>query len=200
MKTALAVTMCAMLPVISTVPAENNAPVPTALNFSMKSIEGKDISLADYQGKVILMVNVASKCGYTPQYEELQALHTMYGERGLVILGFPANNFGRQEPGTNDEILEFCRTSYDVEFTMFAKVSVKGDDICDLYKLLTDQEKTPASGGEIKWNFEKFLLDRDGNVVKHYRSKVTPKAIAPEIEDLLAARPAQATPQGAAAR
>jgi len=166
--------------------ARNTADTPAALDFTMKSIDGKDINLAEkYRGKVVLMVNVASRCGYTKQYAGLQKLHEQYGEKGLVVLGFPANNFGGQEPGTNEEILEFCTSEFKVAFPMFAKVSVKGDDICPLYKLLTDPSKTQASEGDIKWNFEKFLLDRSGKVIRHYRSKATPEEIAGEIESLL---------------
>jgi glutathione peroxidase len=168
-------------------PSSPNADsVPPALDFTMKSIKGEDVHLAEeYAGKVVLIVNVASRCGYTKQYEGLQNLHETYHEQGLAVLGFPANDFGAQEPGTNEEILEFCTERYEVEFPMFAKVSVKGEEICPLYKRLTDPEQTPKSEGEIKWNFEKFLLDREGNVVKHYRSKTTPEEIATDIEALL---------------
>ena len=165
---------------------EEQSAVPAALNFTMKSIDGEDINLAKkYRGKVVLMVNVASYCGFTKQYAGLQRLHEKYGEEGLAVLGFPANNFGQQEPGSNEEIRAFCTERYNVTFPMFEKVSVKGEDICPLYKLLTNREKTPASEGDLKWNFEKFLLDRTGNVVKHYRSRVTPEEIAADIEALI---------------
>lgn len=165
--------------------------VPAALNFKMKDIDGKEINLARYEGKVVLMVNVASKCGYTPQYEGLEQLHQRFSKRGLVILGFPANNFGKQEPGTDEQIKEFCTGKYDVHFQMFSKVSVKGEDICPLYKLLTDPKKTRGSLGEINWNFEKFLLGPDGNVVKHYRSKTTPEMLIDDIVEQLAKLPPQ---------
>lgn len=165
--------------------------VPAALNFKMKDIDGKEINLARYEGKVVLMVNVASKCGYTPQYEGLEQLHQRFSKRGLVILGFPANNFGKQEPGTDEQIKEFCTGRYDVHFQLFSKVSVKGEDICPLYKLLTDPKKTRGSLGEINWNFEKFLLGPDGNVVKHYRSKTTPEMLIDDIVEQLAKLPPQ---------
>ncbi|MBD3401564.1 redoxin domain-containing protein [candidate division GN15 bacterium] len=137
-----------------------------------ETITGEPARLQDYRGNVILLVNVASECGYTPQYEGLQALYESYKDSGLVVIGFPANNFGGQEPGSNEEILEFCQTKFDVTFPMMAKISVKGEDKHPLYRYLT--EKSPAPG-EISWNFNKFLLDREGNVVARYDSKVTPR-------------------------
>jgi len=162
-------------------------PVPAALAFTMNDIDGKPVDLSTYKGKVILMVNTASECGYTPQYEELQALYKKHKDAGLVILGFPANNFGEQEPGTNDEIKGFCTKTYGVTFPMFAKVSVKGDDQCPLYKFLTSSDSNPKFAGDIKWNFEKFLIGRDGEVVNRFSSKVKPsgeeltKAVAAEL-------------------
>jgi glutathione peroxidase len=149
--------------------------VPPVLNFKMKNIEGKEIDLADYQGKVLLIVNVASKCGYTPQYEGLQALHDKYSKEGLVVLGVPANNFGKQEPGTNEEISKFCKSKYNVQFDMLAKVSVKGNDQAPLYKYLTSKETNPKHGGDIKWNFTKFLIGRNGEIVDRFESKVKPE-------------------------
>lgn len=166
-------------------PPEERASVPAALDFKMKDIDGKEVNLAQYKGRVVLMVNVASRCGFTPQYQGLEQLHQRFYKKGLVVLGFPANNFRGQEPGTDEEIKEFCTNKYDVHFQMFSKVSVKGEDICPLYKLLTDTKKTPASEGEINWNFEKFLLSADGEVVKHYRSRTTPEMIVEDIEALL---------------
>lgn len=171
-----------------TQPVINTPPVPPTLNFTMKDIDGKEVRLSRHLGKVILIVNVASRCGYTPQYRGLQLLHEKYHEKGLVILAFPANNFRNQEPGTDEEIKAFCTDNYKVKFPVFSKVSVKGEDICPLYRLLTDKEKTPASEGEINWNFEKFLLNRNGTVVKHFRSKATPEQIEPEIVKLLEAK------------
>jgi glutathione peroxidase len=150
--------------------------VPPVLNFTMKGIDGKDVDLSKYQGKVILIVNVASKCGYTPQYEGLQALHEKYAEKGLVVLGVPANEFGKQEPGTNEEIAKFCESKYKVKFDMLAKTVVKGDGQCDLYKYLTSKDTDPKFAGDIKWNFTKFLISRDGEIVSRFESKVEPKS------------------------
>jgi glutathione peroxidase len=150
--------------------------VPAALDFKMKSIQGKEVDLAKYEGKVVLIVNVASKCGYTPQYEGLQALHKTYSEKGLAVLGFPCNQFGMQEPGTESEILSFCKQNYGVEFDMFSKVDVKGDELCGLYKYLTMGGAGKDFEGPIQWNFEKFLVSRDGKVVGRFKSKVAPDA------------------------
>lgn len=149
--------------------------VPAVLNFTMKSLAGEDVNLAKYQGKVILFVNTASKCGFTPQYKDLEALYTKYQEKGFVILGFPANNFGKQEPGTDSEIAEFCKDNFSVTFPMFSKISVLGSDKAPIYQYLTaqPQEKTRETG-EVKWNFEKFLVGKDGKMVARYRSPITP--------------------------
>ena len=143
----------------------------TLLEFTMKSIDGEDVPLARYRGKVLLIVNVASECGFTPQYKDLEALYQKYKDRGFVILGFPANNFGAQEPGTDKEIKTFCTTTYGVSFDMFSKISVKGDDQHPLYKFITSD---PAYGGDVKWNFQKYLVDRDGKIIGKFLSKVTP--------------------------
>ena len=145
--------------------------VADVLNFTMNSLDGKPVNLAKYQGNVVLIVNVASECGYTPQYEGLQALHQKYVERGLHILGFPSNDFGGQEPGTNTEIAEFCKQNYGVEFDMFSKITVLGSNKAPLYKKLTS---TPRFQGEVTWNFEKFLIGRDGQVIGRYKSPVEP--------------------------
>lgn len=150
--------------------------VPAVLNFKMKSLGGKEVDLSKYQGKVVLIVNTASECGLTPQYEALQALHEKYSDKGLAILGFPANEFGKQEPGTNTEIFEFCKKNYGVEFDMFEKVVVKGEGQTPLYKFLTSKETNPSSGGDITWNFEKFLVGRNGQVVSRFAPKVEPQA------------------------
>ena len=136
--------------------------------FTMNNLTGKPVSLADYKGKVLLIVNVASRCGYTPQYEGLEALYEKYKDKGLVILGFPANNFMGQEPGTNEEIGAFCKSKYGVTFPMFSKISVKGDDKAPLYQYLT------TTGGEIPWNFTKFLIGKDGKPVQRYAPAVKP--------------------------
>jgi glutathione peroxidase len=150
--------------------------VPAVLNFKMNSLDGQPVDLSKYQGKVILMVNVASKCGYTPQYKGLEALHEKYGKEGFVVLGFPANNFLSQEPGTNEQISEFCQSKYGVKFDMFSKVSVKGDDQCPLYQFLTSKETNPKFGGPVKWNFEKFLINSKGEIVNRFRSPVKPES------------------------
>jgi glutathione peroxidase len=150
--------------------------VPPVLNFKVNSLDGQPVDLSKYQGKVILMVNVASKCGYTPQYKGLEALYEKYGNEGLVILGFPANNFLSQEPGTNEQIAEFCQSKYGVKFDMFSKVSVKGDDQCPLYQFLTSKETNPKFGGPVKWNFEKFLINSKGEIVNRFRSPVKPES------------------------
>jgi glutathione peroxidase len=131
--------------------------VPAVLNFTMKSLDGKDVPLSKYQGKVVLIVNVASRCGYTPQYKGLQALHDKYAAKGLAILGVPSNDFGKQEPGSSEEIAEFCQKNYGVKFDMFEKVVVKGEGQTPLYKFLTSSETNPKFAGPIKWNFNKFL-------------------------------------------
>jgi len=142
--------------------------------FNMNSIDGKPAPLSAYKGKVVLVVNVASRCGYTPQYTGLEALYKKYKDQGLVIVGFPANNFGAQEPGTNEEIKTFCSSKYSVTFPMYSKISVAGNDKAPLYEYLTS-----AGGGEVKWNFTKFLVGPDGKVIQRFESKVTPES--PEL-------------------
>jgi glutathione peroxidase len=150
--------------------------VPPVLNFTMKSLDGKDVDLSKYQGKVVLMVNVASQCGYTPQYKGLQALHEKYGKEGLAILGIPSNDFGQQEPGTSAEIAAFCKKNYRVTFDLFAKVPVTGKDKCPLFKFLTSKETNPKFAGPVKWNFQKYLIGRNGEIVGRYYSKVEPES------------------------
>ena len=164
----------------------------SALRYEMDALDGKKIDLSQYKGKVALVVNVASKCGLTPQYEQLQALHTKYSNKGLAILGFPCNQFAGQEPGTASEIQEFCKKNYGVSFDMFAKVDVNGDEACDLYKLLTSLDTKPTGAGNISWNFEKFLLDRNGFVVARFGPKTRPDdpAVIKAIEEQLALEPA----------
>ncbi|MGE0126900.1 MAG: DUF1573 domain-containing protein [Blastocatellales bacterium] len=153
----------------------NNMAEKSVLDFTLKSIDGKDVKLSDYRGKALLLVNVASKCGYTPQYEGLQAIYARYRDQGLVVLGFPANNFMGQEPGTNEEIKQFCTLKYNVTFPMFAKISVKGSDIHPLYQFLTNKETNPNFGGDITWNFNKFLVDRNGKVIARFETKEKPE-------------------------
>ena len=150
--------------------------VAPALNFKMKSLDDKDVDLSQYQGKVVLIVNVASKCGYTPQYKGLEKLYETYHKDGLVVLGVPANEFGRQEPGTDQEISEFCKSNYGVTFPMMAKVVVKGRGICPLYQHLTSKETDPKFSGDIKWNFTKFLVGRDGAIAGRFEPKVKPES------------------------
>jgi glutathione peroxidase len=147
---------------------------PAALRFTMKSLAGKEVDLSQYRGKVVMIVNVASKCGLTPQYKQLQAIHEKYSKEGLAILGFPCNQFGQQEPGTAHEIGEFCRANYGVAFAMFAKIDVNGDGACPLYKYLKSLSTAPKGPGEISWNFEKFLLDRNGEVIARFAPRTKP--------------------------
>jgi glutathione peroxidase len=146
-------------------------PRRSVLDFTMKTIDGADLPLSEYKGKVLLLVNVASKCGHTPQYKDLQALYEKYQESGLVVLGFPANNFGSQEPGTDKEIKAFCSTAYNVSFPMFSKISVKGNDQHPLYAFITGDAKV---GGDVKWNFQKYLVDRSGRLIAKFASAEKP--------------------------
>lgn len=145
-------------------------------DFTMNDINGASVSLAEFKGKVILIVNVASRCGLTPQYKSLQEIYEKYREKGLVVLGFPANNFMEQEPGTDKEIKEFCSLSYGVQFPMFSKISVKGADIHPLYKYLTEAATNPGFAGEIRWNFDKFLIGGKGEMLKRFHPKTAPDA------------------------
>ena len=159
--------------------------LPAATNvheFTLNDIDGKPVSLAEFKGKVVLIVNVASKCGFSPQYTGLEALYEKYKDQGFVIVGVPANNFGSQEPGTNEEIKTFCTRKYNVSFPMLAKVSVKGDDITPLYKYLTE-----TKGGDVKWNFTKFLIGKDGLVAERFESAVKPDdpALTAAVESAL---------------
>ncbi len=163
--------------------------VPKALNFLVKSIDDKNVHLGRYQGKVIIVVNVATKCGNTPQYKPLEALYEKYKSKGLVILGFPANEFGMQEPGTNEEIKKFCTETYKVAFPMFSKIVVKGDEIHPFYKFLTNKETNEKFAGDIEWNFAKFIINRKGEVVGRVKAGTKPddSAVVKMIEKELAA-------------
>ncbi|MEI7446991.1 MAG: glutathione peroxidase [Burkholderiales bacterium] len=157
----------------------------TAWDFDAQTLTGRPQPLSAYRGKVALIVNTASKCGLTPQYKGLQALYDRFKDRGFVVLGFPSNQFGAQEPGTNDQIAEFCEMNFGVSFPMFGKIDVNGDGAHPLYKWLKS-EKPGALGIEaIKWNFSKFLVDREGNVVERYAPTTEPDALAADIEKLL---------------
>lgn len=149
---------------------------PAVLNFQMKSLDGKEVDLSQYKGKVVMIVNVASQCGATPQYKALQDLHKTYKDKGFVVLGFPCNQFGAQEPGDAGEIREFCTKNYGVTFDLFSKIDVNGDNAAPLYKFLTSEETNPGFSGKIGWNFEKFLIGRDGKVVARFKTKVEPDA------------------------
>jgi glutathione peroxidase len=168
----------------------SSASSPSVFDFKMKDIDGKDVKLKKYKGNVLLVVNTASKCGYTPQYESLQATYDKYKDRDFYVLGFPANNFGGQEPGTEKEIKEFCTSKYKVTFPMFAKISVKGADQDPLYAYLTSKETNPEFGGDITWNFNKFLIDRKGKIVARFTSKQKPDSpeVVAVIEKYLAAK------------
>jgi glutathione peroxidase len=148
------------------------------LHGNMKSLAGQEVELTRYQGKVLLIVNVASECGYTPQYKGLQTLYDKYSQGGFMVLGFPCNQFGRQEPGTSEQIAQFCQMHYDVTFDMFEKVEVNGKNQCDLYRYLTSPDTNTKHAGAIQWNFEKFLVARDGTVVARFGSSVAPESKA----------------------
>ena len=153
-------------------------------SFVMKTNGGKEQSLADYRGNVLLVVNVASFCGYTPQYKDLEAVYEKYKDKGFRILAFPANNFGQQEPGSDEEIKTFCETNYKVTFDLFSKISVKGNDQHPLYQYITKDSPFP---GDVKWNFQKYLVDKQGNIVAMFPSKVKPSAdeFLKKLESLL---------------
>ena len=155
------------------------------LNFNMKRLDGKDESLDQYKGNVVMLVNVASKCGLTPQYKQLQALYEQYSGKGFTILGFPANDFMGQEPGTDEEIAEFCEVNYGVTFPIFSKITVKGDEMHPLYQELTTMPE--PIGGDVMWNFQKYLVDREGHVVQKFGPRTTPDdpEVVQAIEGLL---------------
>jgi glutathione peroxidase len=163
----------------------------TIHQFTMKGIDGKDVALADYKGKVLVVVNVASKCGFTSQYDGLEKLYEKYKERGVVVLGFPANNFMGQEPGTDAEIAQFCSTKFGVSFPMFSKISVKGADIHPLYQYLTGKATAGEFAGDISWNFNKFVIGRDGRIVARFGSRTKPDAadLVAAIDKALAEKP-----------
>lgn len=163
--------------------AADKKAVAPALNFTMKDIDGKDVPLSKYQGKVLLVVNVASRCGNTPQYTALQSSYEKYGKQGFTVLGFPANEFGKQEPGSEAEIKEFCTAKYNVSFPMFSKVVVKGDGQAPFFHYLTDKQTNPTYGGDIEWNFAKFLINRKGEVVARFPAKMSPSS--PEIVEAI---------------
>jgi glutathione peroxidase len=167
--------------------ATGTVEVKSIFSFSVDDIDGKPVALQAFKGNVLLVVNTASKCGLTPQYEGLQALYRKYKDQGLVILGFPANNFRGQEPGSNEEIKEFCSVKFGVEFPMFSKISVLGEDMHPLYKYLTSGAGNPEFAGDITWNFEKFLFDRKGAISARFPPRTKPESeeVVKAIESLL---------------
>lgn len=171
-------------------PVATSQPAGGPLSFSLKDIDGKPVALSSYKGSAVLIVNTASKCGLTKQYAGLEKLYKQYKDQGLVVIGVPANNFGGQEPGSDEEIKTFCSTKYDVTFPLMSKVSVKGDDKTPLYKYLTEKETAGEFAGEIGWNFTKFLVDRNGNLMARFESKTSPDdpKVAAAIEKALAAK------------
>ena len=182
MKTIIALTILTIVVVAGSLlsPTEPVAAAgPSILDFKVKDIDGVEVKLKKYKGNVLLVVNTASQCGYTPQYESLEATYNKYKDKRFFVLGFPSNNFGGQEPGTDAEIKEFCTSKYHVTFPMFAKISVKGADQDPLYAYLTDLKINPVYGGVITWNFNKFLIDRKGAIVGRFSSKQTPDS--PEV-------------------
>ena len=183
MKRTIALLCFSILIILSTFAQKNNSTM-SIYQFKATSLSGKEVSMKDYAGKVVLIVNTASKCGFTPQYEGLEKLYKEYKDKGFVILGFPCNQFGNQEPGTAEEISKFCTLNYNVDFPMFMKIDVNGEKADPLYKYLK-VELPGISGNEIQWNFTKFLIDRKGMPVKRYDSKVKPQEITKDIEGLL---------------
>lgn len=167
----LALCAASLMPFASLSAADADA---DALGYTINSLQGTPVDLSKYRGKVLLVVNVASQCGLTPQYEQLQALHEKYRDQGLSVLGFPCNQFGRQEPGTASEIESFCKQNYGVTFDMFEKIKVNGDQACDLYKYLTSLPLKPKGSGKISWNFEKFLINREGEPIARFAPRTRP--------------------------
>ena len=167
--------------------SNKGAPMSSIYDFEAESITGKPVSLSQYKGQVLLIVNTASACGFTPQFAGLEKLHQTYGAQGLVVLGFPCNQFGGQDPGENDEIASFCQVNYGVDFPMMAKVDVNGSDAHPLYKWLCAEAPGLLGSKAIKWNFTKFLVGKDGQVIKRYAPQDGPASLAKDIEAALAA-------------
>lgn len=176
----IGVMMLGLVLVLRSAPArageKDNKKVPEVLDFKMAAIDGKEVDLAKYRGKVVLIVNVASECGYTDQYKGLQALHAKYAKDGLAVLGFPCNDFGNQEPGDNATIKDFCSKEYSVTFDMFGKIVILGQNPAALYKYLMSELSNPRHAGKVRWNFEKFLIGRDGTIVARFLSDVEPES------------------------
>jgi glutathione peroxidase len=169
--------LSSMLVPHAAVSASDDAKKPKGvLDFHVKDIDGKDVDLAHYKGKVLLIVNTASQCGFTPQYKDMEAIYEKYKDKGFEVLAFPANEFGKQEPGTNDQIKDFCTSKYKVSFPLFSKIVVKGKGIDPLYEFLTSEETNPKHAGAIPWNFTKFLVNRKGEVIARFQPKDKPSS------------------------
>jgi glutathione peroxidase len=182
-------------PAITVTKEPTNEPAsPSALDFKVQDINGKETDLSQFKGKVVLIINVASRCGNTPQYKGMEAIYKKYADKGFVILGFPANNYGHQEPGTNDQIKEFCTSTYDVTFPMMAKISTMGADKAPIYKFLTEMPTAGDFAGDVEWNFTKFLVDRNGNLIARFANGIKPEdpKVTTEIEKAIAAKTAKA--------
>lgn len=182
---ALAIVMVGAVSMTSAEEKKSDSPI---YGQKMKTLSGKNVDLSQYKGEVLLIVNTASQCGATPQYEPLQELHKKYADKGLKVLGFPCNQFGKQEPGTAEDIQEFCKQNYGVSFDMFAKVDVNGEKAAPLFKYLTSKKAYSEDAGDVKWNFEKFLVSRDGKVVARFRTRTSPdeEEVVQAIENELA--------------
>ena len=168
---------CVVMLVGVLVAEDKKSDVPPLLKREMKSLTGKKVDFSKYNGKVLLIVNVASECGATPQYKPLEVLHEKYNEKGLAVLGFPCNQFGEQEPGSDADVADFCQKNYGVKFDMFSKIDVNGENAADLYKYLTSKETFAKDAGPVKWNFEKFLVNKKGEVVARFRTGVEPDSV-----------------------
>lgn len=178
-------TIFSLLLILSINTLAKDAPMKTIYDFRVNTIDGKETTLEQYKGKVMLIVNVASKCGYTPQYDGLETLYKKYKEKGLVVLGFPCNQFSSQEPGSEAEIQNFCRVNFSVTFPMFSKINVNGDDTHPLYRYLKSEQPGILGTETIKWNFTKFLVDKEGKVIERFGSSTKPLSLEEEIESLL---------------
>lgn len=194
MKACLSCLLTGALVMVCAALSAEEKKVPELLKSKMKSLQGKEVDLSKYQGKVLLIVNVASKCGATPQYEQMEALHEKYHDKGLEVIGVPCNQFGMQEPGTADEIASFCKETYKVKFDILEKVDVNGEKTAEIFKTLKDQagKVNADAAGDVKWNFEKFLVGRDGKVVARFRTGVKPDA--PEVVKAIDAELAKKAP------
>jgi glutathione peroxidase len=183
-----ATALLALAPFAAVSASDSGKKATSVLDFHAKDIDGKDVDLASFKGKVLLIVNTASQCGLTPQYKDLEAIYEKHKEQGFEILAFPANEFGKQEPGNNEEIKEFCTTKYKVSFPLFSKIVVKGEGIDPLYEFLTKKSTNPKFAGDISWNFAKFLVNRKGEVIARFdpRDKPTSPAVTVAIENALA--------------